>query len=84
MELREIVGYVAGFLTTTALLPQVVKTLKDRRTADISLGMYVLFVSGISLWLVYGLLLGAWPVILSNLIGLILAGSILAMKIRNG
>ncbi|MBI4457326.1 MAG: SemiSWEET transporter [Acidobacteria bacterium] len=84
MEFVEIVGYLAGTLTTIALLPQVLKTIRGRSTADISLGMYVLFVTGIALWLTYGILLSAWPIILSNLVGLILASSILILKIRNG
>jgi MtN3 and saliva related transmembrane protein len=84
MDFREVVGYAAGILTTVALLPQMIKTIRDRSTADISLAMYVLFVSGIALWLVYGILLGAWPVILSNILGLLLAGTILVLKIRNG
>ena len=79
-----IVGYIAGSLTTIAYLAQVLRTLKHRRTEDISLGMYLLLCSGIALWLVYGILIHSWPVILANLITLVLSGSVLVLKIRYG
>ena len=78
------IGYLAGLLTTAAFLPQVIKTVRLRRTQDISLGMYILFCSGIVLWLIYGLMLAAPPIIISNLITIALAGTILLLKIRHG
>jgi MtN3 and saliva related transmembrane protein len=64
---HEFVGYAAGLLATTAFVPQVAKTFKARSAGDISLGMYVLFCTGVGLWLVYGVLIASWPVIISNL-----------------
>ena len=84
MNITTIVGYIAGTLTTIAYLAQVLRTLKHRRTKDISLGMYLLLCSGIGLWLAYGILLHSWPVIIANAVALALSGSVLAMKIKFG
>jgi MtN3 and saliva related transmembrane protein len=78
----DLLGYAAGAMTTLSFLPQAVKTLRTRRTKDISLAMYVLFTMGISSWLAYGLLIGSWPVVLANAITLALALAILIMKLR--
>jgi MtN3 and saliva related transmembrane protein len=82
--MRETIGYVAGLLATIAFLPQVAKTVRDRSVKDISLGMYVLFCSGVTLWLLYGFLISSWPIIVSNFVTLVLAGTVLAMKIKLG
>lgn len=78
------IGFFAAILTTISFLPQVVKVWQTRSAKDVSLVMYLLFSLGVSLWLIYGLLLHSWPIILSNLITLILAGVVLAMKLRFG
>jgi len=83
-NVHDVVGYVAGLLATIAFVPQVVKTFKERSARDISLGMYVLFCAGVSLWLLYGLLIGSWPVVVSNFVTLVLSGTVLAMKLRHG
>jgi MtN3 and saliva related transmembrane protein len=80
----ELLGYLAGFLTTAAFFPQVVKTVKHGSTKDISLGMYVMLCAGITLWIGYGLWLRAWPVILANGVTLVLASIVLLCKVRNG
>jgi MtN3 and saliva related transmembrane protein len=79
----DLLGAVAGTLTTISFVPQVVKTLRTRQTRDISLAMWAAFVTGVALWTVYGLLLGAWPIVAANIPTLGLAGTILVLKIRN-
>lgn len=79
----DLVGTLAGILTTVAFVPQVVKTWRSRSTRDISLTMWLVFWLGVAMWLVYGVLLGAWPVIIANAFTLILAGIVLAIKVRN-
>lgn len=79
----EWVGYAAGFLTTVAFLPQAVKTWRSRSAEDLSLGMFLLFCTGIVLWLSYGLLRQQWPIIIPNALTLMLAGSILFYKLRS-
>lgn len=77
------IGMTAGVLTTVAFVPQVVKTWKSRSTKDISLAMFLAFTLGVALWLLYGILLNAWPIILANLVTLVLAGIILTLKLRH-
>lgn len=84
MELIDLIGTCAATLTTVAFVPQVWQVLKTRHTADISLAMYGLFTTGVAMWLVYGVMLGAWPIIIANGITLLLAGMVLAMKLHYG
>jgi MtN3 and saliva related transmembrane protein len=83
-DLTPIVGFIAAILTTFAFVPQVIRVWRTRSAADISLGMYSLFTLGVALWLVYGILIYAWPIILANFITLLLAGSVLVMKVKFG
>jgi len=83
-DMQEWIGGIAATLTTCSFIPQVWRVLKTRHTKDISLSMYALFTGGVALWLVYGILLGAWPVIIANCITLVLAGMVLVLKVRFG
>ncbi len=80
----DIIGFVAAVLTTASFVPQAWHTFKTRDVRGISLGMYSTFTVGVACWLVYGLLLGAWPIVIANCITLVLAAGILAMKLRYG
>jgi MtN3 and saliva related transmembrane protein len=80
----DLVGYIAAFFTTFSFIPQALKTFRTRDVSGISLGMYGAFTVGVALWLVYGILLMAWPIVIANLITLSLALSILLMKLRYG
>lgn len=84
MQPGELIGFCAALLTTASFVPQVWLTFKTRDVSGISLGMYSAFTLGVALWLVYGLSLGAWPVVVANSITLMLALSILVMKLRYG
>jgi MtN3 and saliva related transmembrane protein len=79
--LVQMVGFSAGALTTLAYVPQVMRTWRTRSATDLSLGMLVALSAGVFLWLVYGLAIGAWPIILSNLVSLILALVLVAFKL---
>ncbi len=80
--LSEFIGYLAAFLTTASFVPQAWHTFTTRDVSGISLGMYSAFTLGIACWLLYGLLLGAWPIVIANVITLALAATILLMKLR--
>jgi MtN3 and saliva related transmembrane protein len=84
MNLSDTIGSLAATLTTISFVPQVWKVWHTRHTADISLAMYSFFTMGISLWLVYGILLVSWPIIIANSITVLLAGTVLVMKLRFG
>ncbi|MDP5240278.1 SemiSWEET transporter [Uliginosibacterium sp. 31-16] len=82
--MTDLIGYLAAFCTTLAFVPQAWLTWKTRSAHGVSLGMYSIFTFGVFLWLAYGILLQAWPIIIANLITLILALFILIMKLRLG
>jgi len=82
--MSDLIGMIAGTLTTIAFVPQVWRVWKTRSTKDISLGMYLVFTAGVAFWLAYGLLLGAWPIIVANLVTLALTGTVLVLKLRHG
>jgi MtN3 and saliva related transmembrane protein len=80
----DVVGTLAAVLTTIAFVPQAWLTWKTRSAQGISIGMYSIFTSGVALWLTYGMIIDAWPVIIANAITLMLALFILGMKLRFG
>ena len=80
----DIVGSLAAVLTTVSFLPQAWHSFKTRDVSGVSLSMYSVFTVGVALWLVYGLLLGAWPIVVANVITLGLAVAILGMKVVFG
>jgi MtN3 and saliva related transmembrane protein len=82
MPLSELIGFAAAILTTASFVPQALHTFQTKDVRGISLGMYSAFTLGVALWLAYGLLLNAWPIVIANAITLALAASILVMKLR--
>jgi MtN3 and saliva related transmembrane protein len=82
MTLPDLIGTLAAVLTTASFLPQALHTFRTKDVSGVSLGMYSVFTAGVAMWLVYGLLLQAWPVVISNLVTLGLASAILFMKLR--
>jgi MtN3 and saliva related transmembrane protein len=82
MNQIQILGLVAGFCTTIAFLPQVLKTWKSRSAKDLSLGMFSFFCFGVLLWLVYGIVQKDIPVIAANAVTLMLASTLLFFKLR--
>jgi MtN3 and saliva related transmembrane protein len=84
VPLTELIGYAAAGLTTLSFLPQAWLTFRTRDVSGISLGMYSAFTFGVALWLLYGLMVGAWPIVVANAVTLVLAFIILCMKLRYG
>jgi MtN3 and saliva related transmembrane protein len=84
MTFIDTLGYVAATLTTTSFVPQAWHTFRTRDVSGISLAMYSVFTLGIALWLVYGLYLQAWPIVIANVVTFALAAAILAMKLALG
>jgi len=82
MNTIDIVGTLAAILTTASFVPQALHTFQTKDVKGISLGMYSAFTIGVALWLVYGILQGAWPIIIANTITVSLALAILLMKLR--
>lgn len=82
MLLTDWIGTAAACLTTVSFVPQAWQTFRTRNVSGISLGMYSLFTVGVALWLVYGVLIASWPIIIANAITTSLALAILVMKLR--
>jgi MtN3 and saliva related transmembrane protein len=82
MNAIQLLGLVAGALTTISFLPQVIKTWKSRSAKDLSLGMFSLFCLGVVLWLVYGFILNDIPLIAANMLTLMLASTLLFFKLH--
>jgi MtN3 and saliva related transmembrane protein len=78
----ELLGVIAGTLTTVSFLPQLVKIVKNKSAKDVSLLMFLIFTLGILLWLVYGILTLTLAIIIANSVTIILALSILILKIK--
>jgi len=83
MNTTDLIGYCAAFLTTLAFVPQAHHSWKTRDLSGISLPMYGLFSLGVLGWLVYGFLIGSWPIIAANSITLVLACAVLLLKIKH-
>ncbi len=81
-EVIEAIGALAGILTTLAFAPQVVKSFRSKSVEDISLVMYAGLCTGILLWICYGALIGSRPLMAANGITLVLAGSVLYLRLR--
>lgn len=79
----EIIGYLAGVFTAFCFLPQSIKTLKTRRTEDISALSYAVYTLGIAGWVIYGWYLHSVQMVVFNLISLVFAVSILAVTLYN-
>jgi MtN3 and saliva related transmembrane protein len=77
-------GYVAGLFTTLAFVPQALRSWRTRSTADLSLGTIFAFIVGVTLWLIYGLAIGSYPIVIWNAVTLLLNVVILVAKLRHG
>jgi len=82
MELTDVLGYVAGALTTIALVPQAWRSFRTKDVSGISLRMYCIFTLGVAIWLAYGIMLHEMPMMLANSVSLVLALLVLAMKLK--
>lgn len=83
MALTEIIGFIAACLTTIAFIPQAYHSWKTRDLSGISLPMYSLFSLGVFFWLIYGIMITSWPIIIANVITLLLACVVLILKIKS-
>ncbi len=80
----DLLGYIAGILVVISLLPQAIKSWKTKSTKDISLWRYIIYTVGLILWVTYAILIKNGPVAAMNSIGLLLAISILYLKLKHG
>jgi MtN3 and saliva related transmembrane protein len=76
-----LLGYCAGTLTTLSFVPQVVKCWQRRSADDLSATMLLTFTVGVTLWTIYGIMMGSWPIIVANGTTLLLAFTLITMKV---
>lgn len=77
------IGSIAAVCTTLAFVPQVIQSWRTRDLSGISLPMYTIFTTGVLLWLIYGILIRDWPVIIANAVTAILASVVLLLKLKS-
>jgi MtN3 and saliva related transmembrane protein len=82
LNLTDLLGMFAGTLTTVAFVPQVLQAWRTRSTTDISLAMFVTFSIGVASWLLYGIAIDSWPIVVANSVTLMLSSFILYLKLR--
>jgi MtN3 and saliva related transmembrane protein len=82
MKIEMLIGLMGGTLTTISFVPQVLRVWKTRSAKDLSFTMFLLFAIGVLLWLIYGIILKEWPVILANSVTLVFTIIILIFKIK--
>ncbi|MGB5941833.1 MAG: SemiSWEET transporter [Leeuwenhoekiella sp.] len=80
----ELIGVTAAILTTSAFAPQLIHTIKTKDVAGLSLTMYLTFLAGLLLWLVYGIYMKSISIILANVVTSIQAVVLIFLKIRYG
>ncbi len=83
ISIELIVGLIAALLTTLAFAPQAIHSIRTRNTEGISLSMYVLFLSGVSVWLIYGILVDDLAILLANIFTFLLALPVLIITLIN-
>jgi len=76
----EIIGYIAAILSAICFVPQAIRVIQTKDTNAISFWMYLLSLLSVIFWLIYGLMLSSWPIILKNVLVIILSGVILVLK----
>jgi len=84
MDITSIIGILAACLTTLSFLPQAIKTIQTKDTKSLSLPMYTMFFTGVVLWFIYGIIIQDYPLLIANGITILLAGTILVMKLKHG
>ena len=82
--LGEWIGFIAGALVTSSLVPQLIRIFKLKSAREISLLFNTLLLTGIILWLTYGIFLNLFPVILWNGIAVVLVATLLYTKLKYG
>lgn len=84
MDITQVTGFIAGIFTGVSLLPQLLKIIKEKKTEDISTWMLLILMGGLILWIVYGILINNWPIIITNAFSLLVNIVILVLRHKFG
>lgn len=82
MNWTQVIGMIAGILTASSLLPQLIKTLKEKKAEDVSIGMLVVLFLGVGLWIVYGVMRDDLPIIITNSFSLLLNATMIGLRFK--
>jgi MtN3 and saliva related transmembrane protein len=82
MNWTQIIGLAAGICTATSMLPQVIKTIKEKKAEDVSLIMLLVLCTGIILWIVYGIKREDLPIIATNSFSLLVNITMVFLRIK--
>ena len=82
LQLPQIIGIAAGICTSFSLLPQLIKMIKEKRVDDISIFMLLILITGLALWVYYGILREDWPIILTNSLSVLLNGTMIVLRFK--
>lgn len=77
-----VIGFLAAIFTSGAFLPQVIKAHRSRHTKDLSLAMFLMTATGLTLWIIYGTYLFSLPIIAANSVTLVLNLYLIFLKLR--
>jgi MtN3 and saliva related transmembrane protein len=80
--MHDLIGSIAATCTTVAFFPQVLQLWRTRDARAISLPMYLIFTTGVVFWLIYGLMITSWPIIIANIVTLTMTLLVIGMKLR--
>jgi MtN3 and saliva related transmembrane protein len=83
MNISDLVGYFSAFLTTVAFIPQAYHSWRTRDLSGVSLPMYSIFSAGVAGWLMYGLMISSWPIVIANSITFLLSCIVLWLKLKH-
>ncbi len=82
MNWIQVLGLTAGIFTSVAMVPQVVKTIKEKKAEDVSLKMLIALITGIALWVVYGFLRKDLPIIITNIFSMLVNVVMIVLRIK--
>jgi MtN3 and saliva related transmembrane protein len=82
MNLTQIIGILAGILTAISMLPQLIKIIKEKKAEDISITMLLVLLSGLTLWIVYGIMRDDLPIIATNSFSVLINIIIVVLRIK--
>lgn len=80
MPIEQITGIAAGIFTSTSMLPQLVKLIKEKKAEAISPVMLIVLLVGLTLWTIYGVLRNDWPIIITNAFAWMVNGVLLVLR----
>jgi MtN3 and saliva related transmembrane protein len=82
MNAITVTGIIAGTFTSLSMLPQLVKIIREKKAENISLSAFLVLLTGLALWVVYGFLKTDWPLIITNVVALLINLTMILLSVR--